>query len=238
MSFCRGGVSKILQRLWVLRIFLLVCALAPFPVCAQEPGPREVVAQIVLRLKESKSPLVILDYVHWPSAYASFPEREKIAINVQSAEDLKRYYDKVFTDPSALIREQIAPKIKALPEDKRPELDAKLAAMEGVIKARFAEMTDMLARTEYQLGAAKEEGDTAVVELTTVLDGNSSSHDVRLIKIDNRWRLPVPQFVRLPGTPAAIPGAAMPGSGGPGARPSAVENPGVTRIQPQVQSTK
>jgi hypothetical protein len=162
------------------------------------PGtsPDKTLTSLVQRLKATKDPLVILDYVHWPTAFKNMPDHERQAIKINSADELKGYFQRLFQNPDSMLNDQISSKFPGMSDDKRKELQETAVRMAAVMKDQRQRMQERLAKTEYQIGKVEAAGDNATVELISMLDGQTKISKVKLEKVGNAWYLPSVRFVQ------------------------------------------
>jgi len=165
--------------------FALLAGLALSSTVLAAPSPSDTVRKIIAELKSTKDMAVVLEHVHWPTAYKNNPSLGPT--KASSPEELKDQYKKVLTDPAAVMRQQMA----ASGRSEMPEAQLKMVMqrLEQQITQMKAEMGEKIGRTEYQISGEEISGDRAVVTVTSELDGKSDTSDVDLILIDGKWYL-------------------------------------------------
>lgn len=167
---------------------------------ASERGPRELIEEMLARLKATHEPVVILDYIHWPSAYAAYPESETKMKQIDTPQQLESYMRAVLSDPQKYLRDQLAQRMSKLPEDMAAKLRAstdRVVESMAMLKERMAQR---ISDTQYRIGKVTMlGGDHAEIELIAVLDEDERSSIVKLVKIENRWYLPTVEYAKSEG---------------------------------------
>lgn len=184
------------------RAFFLLCffvALVCVPsanVAWGETDPRAVVKAMLSRLKQTGEPVVILDYVHWPSAYANFPEAERRAMGITNADQLKAHVTKMLSDPSGFARERAQEMIANLPADRQAKVREQMNQMAAGLEAKTSEMRTKMSRIDYAVGNARIQGAFADVPIVSTLDGQTKTSDIKLQFIEGSWYLPTFEFAK------------------------------------------
>ncbi len=165
-------------------VYILVPAIC---LAAPSTGKPEVVVQSMLtELKSEADPAVLLDYVHWPTAWKSFPQTQRDKIGIRSPEELKEYFENFFKDPDQFIEKYIMSRYEgsqALPEQS-------ITKMAETMKRKKAQMREKMKNTSYEIGKSTIQGNAASVEIVSTLNGKSKSQTLPLQNIDGKWYLP------------------------------------------------
>ena len=181
---------KILKRF--VGLLLLVCM--PFSVLAE--GPKEIVESVVEQMKSQRSPTPILDHVHWPTAYKSFPAEEKRAMNVESPEELKAHMKSVMANPKDFMKKQMNTRIGGMPKQQQDMMKQMMTNMMSQMDAQISEMRRKIGETEYQISNEQINGSAASVDIAANLDGKVRNTTVQMEKIEGRWYFPTIDFAK------------------------------------------
>lgn len=186
---------------------LLQCApVLLLSVLAEEPQQSEVAAvtkraqEMIDRLQKTSDPVVILDYVHWPSAFAAYPAEEKQVSDIKTPEELKEYTRAILSDPQKFMNErfeQIAARAPPEVAKQMRESSKQVMAAMGEIKRRIsARIKD----TQYSIERVDIISDgRAKVVLRIVLDQERKRSPVIFEKHDGVWYLPSIDFAQAEG---------------------------------------
>lgn len=155
-----------------------------------ENAPQDVVREIVGKMKQERTPAVVLEYVNWEKAFNKFPALQKEKLGVNSADELRAFFDNMLRNPSEVVRQKITAEMKdAKPEDQKI-LSENLEKVVSAIAKKEDEMKTRIASTTYEIGAVDVKGDTASVMLTQIYKGERKTEKVLLEKEAGKWMLP------------------------------------------------
>jgi Domain of unknown function (DUF4878) len=171
----------------LLAILMLGC-FAQIAVAAD--SPEDVVTKMVADLKKDGGPLGVINYVHWQTAFDGLPEQEKKGMGVNTPEELKTFYQNLYTDPSAFFQKQMTARMGNVPAEQQAAMKAQMDQMSAQMKEKFAKAKEDIKKTDFEITNSKIDGDKAVVHVSTTLDGAKKEDDINLIKIDDKWYLP------------------------------------------------
>lgn len=185
-----------------LSALLLMAAAAPsFPsaaFAADEPptlSPDDTIREAVKRLKESKSLLVLLEYVDWDKAFTKLPKDELGLMSLRNGEDYRIYvYTKIAT-PRESLEQEAAAYLRTVPEAEREridrkDLDATVARMAADMKGAFEKVRQTFVDASYTVGKSRIEGDKAYVTVTSNLEGPMETGEVLMEKRGHQWLFP------------------------------------------------
>jgi hypothetical protein len=158
-------------------------------VVVAEQTPEAVVSEMMAKIKAAGSPAPFIDYVNWPLAFKSAPEQMKAQMKVTSADQMKTTFQRMFTDTKAFFHEQMKDRLAAVPEDKRAMAEAQLEKMNQMIDQQQAQMKEQIQQTDYSVGKATVEGNSARVMLTQSYQGQTREREVQLTKEGGAWLL-------------------------------------------------
>lgn len=188
--------SKILNKYFLpFFISFLVVPLALIPVhtrAATQDNPGVVVQEILDRLKKEEDPSVILDYVHWPSAWKSFPQSQRDQMGISSEEDFKSYFETFFQEPEEFVQKYVLARYK---NSDTKLSDESLERMADMMKRKKDEIKQKMKNTTYALGDISTQGNAATVEVKSTLDGKTKTQTLPLQSIDGKWYLPTMKFL-------------------------------------------
>ena len=191
-------ITRIVRTLLLLFCFILTVSPTAIGQSSDGPSatPDKSLSNLVQRLKATKDPLVILDFVHWPTAFRNMPERERQGIRVSSPEDLKAHFQKLFQNPDGFLKDQLSAKFPGLSDEKRREIERNQGRLVAAMKDQRQRMQERLARTDYQIGKVEANGNNSTIELVSVLEGETKISKVKLERVGNAWYLPSVRFVQ------------------------------------------
>lgn len=190
------GMNFFRARLRVIGICIAIIALFAAGPGVAAPTPEGTVQEMLTRLKQERDPAVMLQYVHWQSAFDNFPSAQRQEMGVDSPAAFQKYFENFFKDPSHFMREQLRGRLDALPENQRAAVQSQMDHMVQMFAEKRKEMDEKMGRTEYTIGSVDKQGNAATVEITSSLDGNQRTQRIPLEFIDGRWYLPTMKFVQ------------------------------------------
>ena len=82
-------------------------------VCVAQGGAKQLVEEIVNRLKETGNAAVVLDYVHWPTAFENLPVSDRRLMEISSAEEFRSYVNGMVTNPQEFVRREYTTRLNA-----------------------------------------------------------------------------------------------------------------------------
>lgn len=169
-------------------------------------GPEQMVKEMVDRLKSSRNPVVILEYVHWPTAWERLGESDRRQMAVTSAEGLRAYYEQILNDPQAFARREVERAIAGMPPEQQRMATAGMSGMLEDLRQLTDRMRERIRETRYEIGVASVRDERGQVELRSTLDGRTERSLLEVIRVGNRWYLPGTEFAQQPGGRAGPPG--------------------------------
>ena len=114
---------KIKTCLFILFFALTVRAIAE--------SPTDVVKTALDATKNSGSPAEMLNYIHWQSVFDKLPAEQRASFKATTPEELKRFYQKSFEDPTELIQSQLS----KIPPEQRAAAEQQLGNYATMMKA-------------------------------------------------------------------------------------------------------
>jgi len=87
-------MKKRITALILFNIWFLVWAVCAASALQQ---PEKVVEDMLNKLKETSDYSVVVDFMHWPSAFESIGAAERKRLGIESAEQLKEHSRKITT---------------------------------------------------------------------------------------------------------------------------------------------
>ncbi len=177
------------QYLPRISLFLLTL-LFPAYSAAEEIGPSKVLEKLVAELKKSGEPAVIVDYVHWPTAWKALKPEEKAMTKSNSPAELKEYFRKFLSDPKKVLRGQIEGHLVGLDGGDQGAMEERISSIIAQVEEQFTQGSEVLVNSEYQVGKEVIDGYKAHVELKSSYQGQSKLESIDFIKIEDHWLLP------------------------------------------------
>ena len=153
-------------------------------------APRLVVQEIVSKLKNKEGPSIVIDYIHWPTAFASLEEHEKSVTLATSSEELRDYFKKFLIDPKEVLTRQFESQLQSMPIEERDVGKEMMGGILAGLVGRFEDERKRLVDSEYEVGDQKIEEDHAEVELRISYQGSVEQESIKLIKVGDKWYLP------------------------------------------------
>ncbi len=189
-SFSNGKFSESGRsaRSLILAIVVL-CAFAPL--CfAEALTPEKTLEEILGKIKEAGNASPVVEYVDWEKAFKEAPEVQKSIMQISDANGMKEFYKEVLEKPSSVMKKQFEMRKESMPESQRTMLEQTFTRMEAKMKEKEKEMKAKIAGTEYTIGEAEIDGETAKVSLKQEYEGKSRTETVTFVKSGDRWMLP------------------------------------------------
>ncbi|MCB0343645.1 MAG: hypothetical protein KDD66_00935 [Bdellovibrionales bacterium] len=158
-------------------------------------SPDDTIRDAVKRLKDSKSLLVLLEYVDWDKAFKKLPPDELVVMNLRNGEDYRLYvYTKIATPKESLEQEAKA-FLQTVPEAERERIDrdrlnVTVSKMAADMKVAFDKVRETFVNASYTIGKSRIEGDQAYVTVTSNLEGPMETGEVLMEKNGNKWLFP------------------------------------------------
>ena len=169
--------------------------------------PEEAVQEMVTKLKQAGDYAVLLDYVHWETAFTQMSAQEKQALQAQNPSQLKTVVKEFLISPKKAILSKVGKDMEALPSEQKEMMTKMLTQQAEQIQTERAKRNQEIKRTEFKVGNAKVNGSRASVEVTELLDGQSKTRNIDLVLIANRWWLPSSDFAQKKQAPAPAVGS-------------------------------
>jgi len=174
-------------RFWiiVLVVFLLFPSLSPL----YADAPEDVLKEIIGKIKAQNDASPVVEYVDWNKAFTEMPPPQKMAMKINSPQEMKSFYKQVLANPSAMMKKQFEERLGMIPEAQRPMMRQSLARMEEMMKQKEAEMKQKIAGTTYEVGKSEINGANAKVELKQTYEGKTKVEKVEFVKSGDNWLL-------------------------------------------------
>jgi len=154
-----------------------------------------MVSEMIGRLKSERDPAVLLEYVHWDTAFRNFPEDQRREIQVSNPAEFRGYFEGFFRDPADFVQRQMQSRMSGMSSDQKQMLEAQFKQLANQMLDKRRRMDEKMSRAEYRIGEVEVEGNAATVELITTLDGQTRAQTLPLELINGRWFLPTMKFV-------------------------------------------
>lgn len=181
---------------------LAVGLVGPFiPNAIAVPDPSDTVRAIIQDMKAKKDMGVVLDHVHWPSAFKGNPAAAQLGAT--TPEELKNKMKAAMTDPMSVLEEHLDAQMGSMPPAQKDQF---LKMMAKTVEGSKQKMVDDLVATEFTVGKSIVEGENAKVEVTTLKKGKEEKDTVELILVDGKWFLTNMDGMVKPAAPKGMPG--------------------------------
>lgn len=181
----RNTFSKFF-RVCVLALFISVVSVLPV---SAEVAPEEVVKKMLADLKSQGTPVALINYVHWETAFSNMNENERHSMNIKTPEDLREFSLRVISDPVKFMEDEMRKRAASFPVEQKEAYDKNTDKLVKTMRARSEEMKKKLVNSSYTVGKAKIDGLSAKVPLEVSVDGKSQKSEVPLIKVGDSWYL-------------------------------------------------
>lgn len=175
--------SQVITMAALLIISLI--SMMPLNLYAAESSPEAVIKQVVTLIKKQGNPSPVVDFVNWDDSLAKLSDKNKEMMNVKTSSDLREFYRKILKSPSSELERLFENKFKErLGEEKTR---AMLDTMKKRTEVKEEEIKKRIQESDYVVGAAQINGDTATVPLTYNYNSERKTDNVKLIKKDGKW---------------------------------------------------
>lgn len=156
---------------------------------AEPTSPKEVVRSFVNEYNQSLSPAVMVNYVHWPTAFNNLTSSQQSAIKVTNPEEFKAYITNTLKDPIQTVRKVVRAKMDTLTPEQRARLEQSLEQQIQQLEQQRQQLQEKMKNAVITVGEATIEGDKASVPVSTEFEGENKQETVQLERIDGRWYL-------------------------------------------------
>jgi len=170
------------------------------PLAAEAGNPSDLVTEFMIKTKTMRSPVGVIDYVDWESAFAAASDAERAKFGVKTPADLERYYRRVLEDPERFTREEVSRQLLLVPPDKRSIVEKQLEEALVQVRMKQDRLREFYRGLTFEVGKATVQGDTATVPLSTTVGGETTENMVTLINKNGQWKLPSVEFARPVGS--------------------------------------
>lgn len=191
-------------------LFVLSVVVLNAEVCKADAGPEPVIKEIIAKLKETGSPIALMDYIHWESVLETLPPKLREQRKLTTAAQLKAFYSEAFDDPAKFMAKQLEENISKVPADRQALARQHMATIIDSVKKKMDTARDQVRRTEFEIGKVQRNGDKADVEVIGRLDGTDKRQHLNLKKVDGKWLLTTLDFGAAATSNAAVPTASPP----------------------------
>ena len=184
------------QILLIALICLSILVLGNRVSLAETSTPKAIVEEMVTRLKASGDATVVLDYVHWPTAFANLPLNERRLMEISSPEELREYVKSMVSNPQEFVRKEFASRMQNVAPKDRETAKHDMEITVAKIQEQKTQIQKSISRTEYKIGEPDQTSDTNVtIPIIASLDGQTKTSSVALQQIEGKWYLPAMDFV-------------------------------------------
>ena len=153
-------------------------------------SPEDSLRTIIEQVKATGEPKIVLENVHWPTAYQNLSESQRQAMKVASSEELRKYYTNLFENPAAVISARLADYTKDLNSDSQKMSAEQIAQVSNLMKAQIAQAKQKLKNVQYQIGKADIQENRALIKLTSTFEGKNRESYIKMILVGDRWMFP------------------------------------------------
>jgi hypothetical protein len=160
---------------------------------AQPSTPDTVVKKALKAVQNSKNVTGMLDYVDWQLLYAQLDASGRKARSVTSAEDLREYNRRFFTDPRSIVAAQIDASAKTAGSPATVMSEEERRSLLEMTAAQIDDQNRQLSQADYTVGKPEINGENASVPVTATVNGKSASSAAHLRQTQGEWR-----FVEFP----------------------------------------
>ena len=145
--------------------------------------PADVVKTALDATKNSGSPAEMLNYIHWQTVFEKLPPEQRASFKATTPEELKRFYQKSFEDPTELIKSQLS----RIPQDQRAAAEQQLGTYANMMKSALDQAKIKLKSLQYEITNSKINGNEAIVSLKTTTEGKVTNSEVKMLNVDGKW---------------------------------------------------
>lgn len=168
-----------------------------------EAEVRDMVARLLQDFKTKRSAAVILDAVHWQSAFDSFPKDERARINVRTADELRTHYERALINPAEYARTSLERQMAVSSPSEREKLKRMMALFSTKFEEQLQRMRNQIGNADFDIKDIQVNGSDAVVGVGIKLEGEEERvNKLALRRLADpstgqpRWYLLTPSFAR------------------------------------------
>lgn len=167
----------------LLNLVLLTAPVYATPVSLTTP---EVAAeQAIAEMQKSKDLVVVLDYVHWETAYKTMSPTEKADLKVSSAAELRALYTNLIKDPASYLRNNL--------QTAKTSASPVVEAMAQGFAYSVEQAKQRIINADYKVSPISTTKHTAYVEILATSNLGTYQKKVQLIQIKDKWYAPSPR---------------------------------------------
>ena len=181
-----------MNKLAKFLLFASLCTLMFIHTAWAADSPEKVLEKIIVEMKAQKSPLPVLSYIDWPSAFQQLGTLERQQLGVQSANELKNVYESFIKNPREMLRQQMAGQLAAMPPEQRAMLEQQMEQAIATAEKRVKIDEQKYDKMQWEIGESTISGNKAKVRLkVTDEKGKVTNEEIDFVKTSSgEWRLP------------------------------------------------
>lgn len=171
-----------------MKKLLLLFAVLIFSLPGYSAASPELAAQNAINeMQKSRDLAVVLDYIHWETAYKTMTAAEKAELKVDSPSQLRALYTKLVKDPAAYLRSNM---------QRDPAASGTSPVVEAMAQG-FAfsveQAKQRIITADYKVFPVSSTKHTAYVEILATSNLGTYKKKVQLIQIKDKWYAPSPR---------------------------------------------
>ena len=177
-------------------VFVLLFCFTNISYSYADVPPESAVSDMLTMLRAKGTPLSLLDYVDWHTAYQRLDADnlpKGLVKEVKSPQDYRRQVKRILENPERFANTQAKSIIRDLRPKDRAIANHLLPLLPQIIESEVEKFRQKQRKTKYKVGKAKIAENLASVPIESEFEGEKRNHTVSLIKNGNRWYLTSPK---------------------------------------------
>lgn len=150
--------------------------------------PEAAATEAIAKMQMAKDLLVVLDYVHWETAFKMMSSAERADLNVSSASELRSLYRKLVADPASYLRSNVLA-VQAATSFGGPIVEAMAQGFAFSVEKAKQQIVGAI----YTVSSISSTSNAAYVEISASGSLGQYQKKVQLIKIQDKWYVPSPR---------------------------------------------
>lgn len=168
-------------------LFVLCLASHAYANTTASPAPEVAAMQAITEMQKSRDLAVVLNYVHWETAFKSMTPTEKADLKVTSASELRALYTKLIKDPASYLRNNLQA------TNQSDGVNPVVEAMAQGFAFSVEQAKQRIINADYTVFPVSATKHTAYVEILADSNLGTYKKKVQLIQIQNKWYAPSPR---------------------------------------------
>ncbi|RMG39690.1 MAG: DUF4878 domain-containing protein [Candidatus Dadabacteria bacterium] len=170
----------------IMALGLIVSMLFYSGTLLAEKSPSDTFKEMVARVKKEGRPSVMLDYVHWDSAFKELSAQEKQQLGVNNSKEFKAYLSGIFDNPRKFVTERMGSYLNQMPPEQR---EAMVNQMVAGMEKESAKMKKEMMESTFKILDEKTDGDRATLTVQTKSADKTETEKIHMVQVGGKWYL-------------------------------------------------